>query len=123
VRRCTSVEEPSGRVGTHSVSDFLDGRHYFGTISISPCYKLFILCPYITERSAWSVLTIPVTLLTARPGLEGRPFLLLIVFRPIRRRDCVSLVLRLGVLGGRSGGRTMVGGKGQDTLLCLVVGT
>jgi hypothetical protein len=31
-------------------------------------------------------------------------------------------VLRLGVLGGSSGGRTIVVGEVQNTLLCLVVG-
>jgi hypothetical protein len=68
------------------------------------------------------VLTTPVALLTARIGRGGRPFLLLLVLLSIRRRDGVSLVLRLGVLGGSSGARTMVGGEVQDTLLCLVVG-
>jgi hypothetical protein len=31
-------------------------------------------------------------------------------------------MLRLGVLGESSGGRTIVGGEIQDRLLCLVVG-
>jgi hypothetical protein len=68
------------------------------------------------------VLTTPVTLLTTRIGRGGRPFLLLLVVLSIQRRDGVSLVMRLGVLGGSSGGRTMVGGEVQDMLLCLVVG-
>jgi hypothetical protein len=67
------------------------------------------------------VLTTPVTLLTTQIGRGGRFFLLLLVYLSIRQRDSVSLVLRLGVLGGSSIGRTMVGGEVEDKILCLVV--
>jgi hypothetical protein len=60
---------------------------------------------------------IPVILLSARIGSGGRPFLLLLILLSLRQRDGVSLVLRLGVLGGSSGGRTMVRVEVQDTLL------
>jgi hypothetical protein len=76
----------------------------------------------MTGCSAWSVLPTPGALLAARIGRGGRSFLLLLVFLSSRRRDSVSLVLRLRILGGSSGRRTMVGGEVQDMLLCLVVG-
>jgi hypothetical protein len=68
------------------------------------------------------VVTTSVVLIAVRIGRGGRPFLHLLVFLSIRQRDGVSLVLRLGVLGGSSGGRMMVRWEVQDTLLCLVVG-
>jgi hypothetical protein len=67
------------------------------------------------------VLPTPFVLLTVPIARGGSPFLLLGVHLSIRRQDSVSLVLRLGVLGTSSGGKTVVGGEVQDTLLCLVV--
>jgi hypothetical protein len=64
----------------------------------------------------------PVAFLTVRIGCGGRHFLLLLVLLSIRRRDAITLLLRLGVLEGSSGRRTMVGVEVQDTLLCLLVG-
>jgi hypothetical protein len=53
VRRCASLEDPFGRVGTYSVNDFLDGTRLLDIISISPGIKLFIQCPYMTRCNAW----------------------------------------------------------------------
>jgi hypothetical protein len=53
IRRCAGIEDPFGRVETYSVSNFLDGSHRFGTISISPGFKLFTLSLYMTGRSSW----------------------------------------------------------------------
>jgi hypothetical protein len=56
------------------------------------------------------------------PNWKRRKTVFLVLVRlSIRWREVVSLVLRLGVLGGTSGRRTMVGGEDQDMLLCLVV--
>jgi hypothetical protein len=68
------------------------------------------------------VVIIPVKLLTTRLGRGGKHFLLLPVLLSIRRRDGVSLVLRLGVLGGSSAWITMVRDDVQDTLVCIVIG-
>jgi hypothetical protein len=35
VRRCTSVEDLFGRIGSYTICDFLDVTCYFSTISIS----------------------------------------------------------------------------------------
>jgi hypothetical protein len=51
-----------------------------------------------------------------------RPFFLLLVLLLILQRDGVSLLFRLGFLGGSARGRSMVRGEVQDALLCLVVG-
>jgi hypothetical protein len=53
---------------------------------------------------------------------EEDPFVLRLVFFPFDEETVLASCLRLGVLGGISGRRTMVGGEVQDTLLCLVVG-
>jgi hypothetical protein len=65
---------------------------------------------------------IPVTLLASRIGRGGRPFLLLLVLLTIQRRDGISLMLRVGVLGRSSGERTMFGREVQEILLCRMVG-
>jgi hypothetical protein len=44
-----------------------------------------------------------------------------LVLLSIPQRDGISLMLRLGVLGGSCGGGSMVAGEVLDPLLCLLV--
>jgi ribosomal protein S16 len=68
------------------------------------------------------VLTISITLLVARIGRGGRPFLLVVVLLSIIRRDSVSIVFRVGILRPSSVGRTIFEWEVQYTLLSYVVG-
>jgi hypothetical protein len=118
VRRCTSVEDLFGRVGTYSVSDFLDRSHHFSTISISPYFKLFILVSNMMEAVPGECLQYQLHSLLPELEEEEDPFFFFLSFFPFDE-ETVSLILRLGVLGRSSGGRTIVGGEVQDMLLCL----
>jgi hypothetical protein len=68
------------------------------------------------------VLTMPVAQLTAQIRRGRRPSLLFLVLLSNGRRDSVSLVLRLRVLGRTSGERTIDRVEVHNTLQCLVVG-